>query len=236
MHEHTAPLIGVLTQSLEKIIELGNSIMQNEEHRQHADRLKTRHSVTPPSKLSQRVARDRDRDRDREHAGHLGGQDSTPQSTAILEARSRHRSGRSPEKPAWTTLSSRHQSPPMPARASNEQNGQSKASRGSRDSGAMVSPTCPLLCAYLHNECYHYLQLLGAGTPSSRGSPADSNQSWGASQEGAEQDVNSSLLGNDTVRRATTKKRIPGMEPKGKRRQQNKVSTCAYIVAMLSNN
>lgn len=181
--------------------------MQNEEQRQHADRLKSRHSITPPSKLQQRVARD--------HAGHHGTQEAPPHSAAT-----RQRS-RSPEKPVWSTVSSRHLSPPVPGRAPYEQSGHSQASSGSRDNGAMVGPLCIYYTAFCNDEYLFvsfFLQLLGAATPSSHGSPADSNKSWGG-----ERDVGSSLLGNNDPVRRTAKKRIPGMEPKGKRRQHEKV-------------
>lgn len=63
-------------------------------------------------------------------------------------------------------------------------------------------------------------QLLGAKTPSSRGSPSGSGHSW----REREHESHLSLLGNDTVRIASAAKRIPGMEPKSKRKHIDKVS------------
>ena len=64
------------------------------------------------------------------------------------------------------------------------------------------------------------VQLFGAKTTSSRGSTSGSGQSW----KQRERESHLSLLGNDSVRVASAAKRIPGREPKGKRRYTDKVS------------
>lgn len=117
--------VTIWLQSLEKIIELGNSIMQNEAQKQSTGRQSHRQgaSVTPPSKLQQRATRDQ------VAAG------ITPQSSR----------SRSPDKPAWSKQTSTPQSPTIVANRSSyetskqwQHNEQSKLSRGGRENGAMV--------------------------------------------------------------------------------------------------